>query len=154
MLGPGDKLPAFELPDQTGLARSFKDLVGLKGLILFVYPRDMTSGCTTEAREFQERLGQFEDLGFHLAGLSRDPVASHQKFAHKLALAYPLLSDPGTGLIKALGAWGERTMYGKKVEGPQRATFAVGKDGRLKRVYAKVKPAGHAERVLAELRAG
>lgn len=79
-------------------------------------------------------------------------MASHQKFAHKLALAYPLLSDPGTEVIRALGAWGEKTLYGKKVEGPQRSTFVAGRDGRLIRVYAKAKSAGHAEQVLKDLR--
>jgi peroxiredoxin Q/BCP len=152
MLNPGDKLPPFELPDQTGQARVFKDLCGPKGLVIFVYPKDMTGGCTTEAREFQERHAQFDDLGFHLAGLSKDPVASHQRFANKLALDYPLLSDLETGLIRALGAWGEKNMYGKKVEGTVRGTWVADKAGRVRRVYAKVKAPGHAAQVLADLR--
>lgn len=152
MLGPGDKLPAFELPDQTGEARVLKDLSGPKGLVLFVYPKDMTSGCTVEAREFQELRAEFDDLGFHLAGLSKDPVPSHQRFALKLALDYPLLSDPGTDLIRALGAWGEKNMYGKKVEGTVRGTWVVDKSGKIKRVYPKVKAQGHAGQVLADLR--
>lgn len=152
MLKPGDKLPPFELPDQTGQARVFRDLSGPKGLVLFVYPKDLTSGCTTEAREFQELRAQFDDLGYHLAGLSKDPVASHQRFANKLALDYPLLSDPETGLIRVLGAWGEKNMYGKKVEGAVRGTWVVDKAGRVRRVYHKVKAPGHAGQVLADLR--
>lgn len=87
-----------------------------------------------------------------MAGLSRDSVASHQRCAHKLALDFPLLADPETGLIRSLGAWGEKTMYGRRIEGPRRSTFVAGRDGRLLRVYGMVKPAGHAEQVLKDLR--
>lgn len=86
-----------------------------------------------------------------MAGLSRDKVASHAKFAEKLGLKYPLLADPETGLMQALGAWGEKKMYGKATQGAIRSTFVVSASGKLREVYAKVKAKGHAEKVLGDL---
>jgi thioredoxin-dependent peroxiredoxin len=151
MLETGDKLPKFKLPDQSGEAKAFKDLVGPKGLILFVYSRDNTSGCTVEAAEFQAQLKGIQAKGYGVAGLSRDSAASHQKFAAKLGLDYPLLADPETGLIQALGAWGEKKMYGKVSQGPVRSTFVTNQSGKLIMFYPKVKAKGHAAAVTAEL---
>lgn len=151
MLETGDKLPKFKLPDQSGEPKTFKDLAGPKGLVLFVYSRDNTSGCTAEASEFQAELKKLEAKGYGVVGLSRDSVASHQKFAVKLGLGYSLLADPETSLLQALGAWGEKKMYGKASQGAIRSTFVADKSGKLSKVYPKVKAKGHAALVLEEL---
>ena len=151
MLSPGDQLPKFNLPDQSGREKKFTDLAGPKGLVLFVYSKDNTSGCTAEASEFQELLGRFGQAGYGVAGLSRDKVPSHAKFAEKLGLSYGILADPECVLLKALGAWGEKKLYGKVSEGPLRGTFVADGRGKLVKVYPKVKAKGHAAAVLAEL---
>ncbi len=148
---PGDLIPPFQLPDQSGRARAFADLSGPRGLVLYAYPKDHSSGCATETSEFQEELAQFTARGYGLAGLSKDGVASHAKFAAKLGLGFPLLADPQTGLLKALGAWGVKKMYGKETEGTVRSTYVFDAGGLLVRAYAKVKAQGHAARVLADL---
>lgn len=148
---PGDQLPAFALPDQEDRPRSLADLAGPRGLVLYVYPKDLTSGCTAEALEFEALAAQFQALGWGLAGLSKDPAPSHAKFAAKLGLGFPLLADPGLGLIKALGAWGKKKLYGKEVEGTVRSTYVLAPQGRLLRAYPKAKSKGHAAQVLADL---
>ncbi len=151
MLKPGDKLPKIELPDQEGVKRKLKDLAGPQGLIIFVYSRDNTSGCSAEAAEFQERLAAFKKKGFGVAGLSKDSVASHAKFAAKLGLGYPLLADDDKRLMQELGAWGEKKLYGKLSLGAIRSSFASDAKGKLIRVYPKVKAKGHAQEVLEDL---
>ncbi len=153
MLEQGDKLPKFKLPDQSGRDQNFADLAGKNGLVLFIYSRDNTSGCTAEATEFQAKLTSFRRRGYNVVGLSRDKAASHAKFADKLGLKYSLLADPETGLLQALGAWGEKKMYGKVSQGPIRSTFVADAKGKLVRVYPKVKAKGHAEQVLSDLSA-
>ncbi len=151
MLAAGGFLPSFSLPDQSGAPRSLENLSGPRGLALFVYSKDNTSGCSSEAKEFQERLAAIKALGFGLAGLSKDSPASHAKFAAKLGLGYPLLADPELVLLKALGAWGEKIMYGKPAQGAMRSTLVCDPQGKLLKVYAKVKAAGHAQQVLEDL---
>lgn len=151
MLSPKDKLPDFELPDQSGIPKSFKELAGPNGLILFVYSKDNTSGCTAEAGEFQEKLASLKKLGFGLAGISKDSVQSHLKFADKLGLGYSLLSDPEAGLMQALGSWVEKKRGGKVSMGALRSTFVADGRGEIVMVYPKVKAKGHAAAVLADL---
>lgn len=146
-----DAFPKLKLPDQNGAPRSFADLSGAKGLVVFVYAKDNTSGCATEAAEFQARLAAFGKLGFGVAGVSKDSVKSHQGFAQKQGLRYPLLSDPELALIKALGAWGVKKMYGKEAEGVIRTTVVFDAQGKRLATYPKVKAQGHAARVLADL---
>ena len=153
MLSQGDKLPKFNLPDQSEMAKTFQDLVGKKGLVLFVYSKDNTSGCTNEASEFQAKLTNFRRRGYNVAGLSKDTAASHAKFAAKLGLKYSLLADSELGLLQALGAWGEKKLYGKVSQGAIRSTFVADAKGKLITVYPKVKAKGHAEQVLADLSA-
>lgn len=146
-----ENYPKLKLPDQSGAPKAFADLTGAKGLVVFVYAKDNTSGCATETAEFQARLAEFAKLGFGVAGVSRDSVKSHQGFAQKQGLSYPLLSDPGLELIKSLGAWGVKKMYGKEVEGAIRTTVVFDSQGRRLATYPKVKAQGHAARVLADL---
>ena len=145
------KAPVFKLADQTGQERTLADLSGPKGLILYVYPKDSTSGCTLEAQEFRDHLPDFKQAGYQVAGLSKDSVKSHQNFAGKHDLGFPLLSDPEAGLIKALGSWGEKKMAGKTYEGIIRSTYVLDTRGHLVKTYAGVKAKGHAAQVLADL---
>ncbi len=151
MIEAGAKMPQFSLADQSGEEKTYADLAGPKGLVLFTYSRDNTSGCTAESTEFQERLARYEKLGFGVAGLSRDSVPSHRKFAAKLGLGYPILSDPETGLLQDLGAWGSKKVQGEVKSGPVRSTVVADEKGRVVRSYTKVKPKGHAQAVLEEL---
>ena len=151
MLQTGKKIPRFKLPDQSGREKTLADLIGANGLVLYVYPKDNTGGCTAEALEFRDRLDLFRDKGLEVAGLSKDSVMSHQNFAQKHELNFPLLSDPETGLIQALGAWGEKKMSGRTYMGTNRTTFIFDGKGKLVKAYAKVKAKGHAQQVLDEL---
>ncbi|MBW2527133.1 MAG: peroxiredoxin [Deltaproteobacteria bacterium] len=152
MLDVGDKIPKFALPDQTGKAQRFKDLVGRKGLVLYTYPKDNTSGCTVEAKEFTAELTSFRRRGYNVVGLSKDSVKSHAGFIAKQELKVPLLSDPDAELIQGLGAWGKKTMAGREYMGIIRATFVFDAKGKVLKAYPKVKAKGHAEQVLADLK--
>ncbi|HOO55516.1 MAG TPA: peroxiredoxin [bacterium] len=147
----GKKLPEFSLTDQTEKEKSFKDIAGENGLVIYVYPKDNTSGCTLEALDFRDRMDAFHRLGYGVAGLSKDSVKSHCNFAGKYDLNFPLLSDTSTDYIQALGAWGEKNMYGKKSMGVIRTTVIADGRGKVIRVYPKVKVKGHVEQVLADL---
>lgn len=151
MLQEGDKLPAFALPDETGTARSFDDLKGKAGLILYVYPKDDTPGCTVEAQAFRDHLEPLKALGYQVVGLSKDSAASHCKFIEKYDLTFPLLTDADGKFLEAIGAWGEKKMYGRVSHGIKRSTFVAGPDGTLVKVYPNVRAKGHAERVVKEL---
>jgi thioredoxin-dependent peroxiredoxin len=147
MLEEGDMIPKFSLPDQSGAERTFSDLAGPKGLVIYAYPKDNTSGCTVEAQEFNEELERIVKLGFNVAGISKDSVKSHVGFAGKHGLAFPLLADPELKLLVPLGAYGEKKMYGKPVQGIIRSTFVFGAKGKLLKAWTKVKAAGHARQV-------
>lgn len=151
MLDAGDRIPKFSLPDETGKPKTLKDLAGRKGLVLYTYPKDNTSGCTTEGKEFTALLTKFRRKGYNVVGLSKDSVASHVKFIDKQELRIPLLSDPETELIEGLGAWGKKKMSGREYMGIIRATFIVDAKGKVLKAYPKVKARGHADQVLADL---
>lgn len=144
-------LPPFELPDETGTKRTLEHLAGSAGLVLYVYPKDDTPGCTIEAQDFRDQLGAFAAKGFQVVGLSKDSADSHCQFIGKFGLNFPLLSDADGSFLEAIGAYGEKNLYGKIVKGILRSTFVAAPDGTLLRVYRNVKATGHAERVLAEL---
>ena len=150
MLQAGDKAPAFSLPADTGETIALKDLKG-KPVVLYFYPKDDTPGCTVEACEFRDSWKEVKKSGAVVLGVSPDSVGSHQKFKTKYSLPFPLLADEGHALAEAYGAWGEKSMYGRKYQGILRTTFIIGKDGRIARVFEKVKPKGHAAEVLAAL---
>jgi peroxiredoxin Q/BCP len=150
MLKIGDQAPNFELPSDSGETVRRKDFSG-RSLIVYFYPKDDTPGCTREAIAFSEAMKRFSAAGASIVGISKDSVASHGKFRDKHALKIPLLSDADLSVHKAFGAFGEKTMYGKKVMGTIRSTFVVGPDGTITKVFPSVKVDGHADAVLAVL---
>ncbi|WP_425511260.1 thioredoxin-dependent thiol peroxidase [Pseudomarimonas salicorniae] len=150
MLTVGDKAPAFALQDDQGKTRRSSELKG-KPYVLFFYPKDNTPGCTTEACSFRDHRAAFDKAGIAVFGVSADSSASHAKFVAKYGLNLPLLADPEHKLLEAYGVWTEKSLYGRKFMGIVRSTFAVGADGRVSHAWPKVKPAGHAEEVLAAL---
>ena len=152
MLGTGVKAPDFSLPADDGTTVT---LAGLKGrkVVLYFYPKDDTSGCTKEACGFRDSWKDLQKTGAVVLGVSPDGVSSHQKFRGKYGLPFPLLADTDHRVADAYGAWGEKSMYGKRYLGILRTTFVIDGDGRIARVFEKVKPEGHAGEVLAALRA-
>jgi peroxiredoxin Q/BCP len=148
----GDAAPPFTLPADDGSTVSLAGLLG-RPVVLYFYPKDDTSGCTVEACEFRDRWSDVQATGAVLLGVSPDPVASHVKFRRKHALPFPLLADTDHRVAEAYGVWGEKSMYGRKYLGVRRTTFVIGADGRIRRVFEKVKPRGHAAEVLAALAA-
>lgn len=151
--GVGDTLPDIALETPDGGRVSPGDFAGRK-LVVFFYPKDDTPGCTTEAKDFSALKGEFDKAGVALLGISKDPPKKHQKFIAKYDLTIDLATDPQDGgLSDALGVWTEKSMYGKTYMGMVRTTYLVGVDGRIARVWDKVKVKGHAEDVLAAARA-
>ena len=148
-LSVGDKAPPFDLPSDSGDNVKLGDYSG-KTFVLYFYPKDNTPGCTREAQAFTKLLPKFKKAGVDVLGVSKDSVASHCGFRDKLKLKVPLLSDPDLAVHKAYGAFGEKTMYGKKVQGVIRSTFLIDK-GKIKRAWGSVKVDGHAEAVLEAL---
>jgi thioredoxin-dependent peroxiredoxin len=151
MLQAGDRAPEFTLvSDKAGEVKS----TGLRGkrYVLYFYPKDDTSGCTTEACSFRDNLPDFSNLGVPVYGISPDDVDSHNKFTAKFGLTFPLLADPAHKIAEEFGTWVEKNMYGRKYMGVQRSTFVVGPDGKVEHVWEKVTPADHAQEVLAYLR--
>ncbi len=151
MLQQGDQAPAFQLESDNDGTLSLSAFTGSK-LVLYFYPKDNTSGWTTEALEFQELLPEFEKLGVKIVGVSRDSLQSHEKFRTKQGITFPLLSDPDHTVHESYGAWGEKKMYGKVVQGVIRSTFVIGPDGSFEHVYKNVKAKGHAQKVLADMK--
>lgn len=151
MLKVGDKAPQFTLKSDKGIEVSLSQFLGKKDVILYFYPKDNTSGCTTEACSFRDNLPRIENKNAVVLGVSPDSVKSHQGFIQKQNLNFTLLSDLDHKVSEAYGAWGEKSMYGKKYMGILRTTFVIGKDGKIKKVFEKVKPEGHAEEILEVL---
>jgi thioredoxin-dependent peroxiredoxin len=154
MLEPGTTAPAFTLTDATGQKVSLKDFAG-RDVILYFYPRDDTPGCTKEACGFRDAWDELRELGVAVLGVSADDADSHQRFAAKYRLPFTLLSDPDRSVMTAYDAYGEKTMYGRKVVGVIRSTVWIGPDGRVRRHWARVaNAADHPAKVLAALREG
>lgn len=151
MLQAGDAAPDFTLQDGAGSAVSLRDLRGRK-VIVYFYPKDDTPGCTIEACGFRDQGPGLAGSGAEVLGISPDGVDSHARFAAKFALPFRLLSDPQHQVAEAFGAWGERTLYGRKFMGILRSTFLVDEAGRVARAWPRVRVEGHAEEVLAALR--
>ncbi len=148
---PGSVAPDFTLPSDEGASVTLSELRG-RTIVLYFYPKDDTSGCTTEACEFRDRWADVRRSRALVFGVSPDDVRSHQKFRAKHTLPFPLLADTDHAVAEAYGVWGEKSMYGRKYHGILRTTFIIDGEGRISRVFEKVKPAGHAAEVLAALR--
>ena len=146
----GEALPEFDLATGGGGRLSRGDLQGRR-TVLYFYPKDDTTGCTLEAREFTALLPQFQAKGVQVVGVSPDSEKSHDRFTAKCDIGFPLLSDPDKQLCSAMGVWVEKSMYGRTYMGVERSTFLVGPDGRVEREWRKVKAGGHAEQVLEAL---
>jgi peroxiredoxin Q/BCP len=146
MIQRGDPAPDFELPADDGGRVRLGDLKGRR-VILYFYPKDDTSGCTTQACELRDALPRIDEKGAVVLGVSPDPVSSHQKFRDKYSLNFPLLSDPDHQVSDAYGVWKEKSMYGRKYWGIERSTFIIDEEGVVADVWRKVKPKGHADRV-------
>lgn len=143
----GKPLPPFSLLDDQGQTRTQRDFLG-HWTVLYAYPKDSTPGCTTEACDFRDRWERVQALDVQVFGISRDSVKSHQNFIAKQNLPFRLLSDPEATLLKALGAFGKKMMYGKEVEGIIRSTFLIDPKGILRHTWPKVTVKGHVEEVL------
>ncbi|MGP8035336.1 MAG: peroxiredoxin [Steroidobacteraceae bacterium] len=148
---PGSKVPEFSLPMTGGGSWSLKDAAGRK-LVIYFYPRDMTSGCTREAQDFRDLHGAFRKAGVEIVGVSRDSVAAHDKFAAKESLPFPLLADADERLCRMFDVIKQKSLYGRKYLGVERSTFLLDGAGRLRQEWRKVKVAGHAEAVLEAAR--
>ena len=150
MIGTGDTAPAMTATLSDG---STLDLAAPGGrLLLYFYPKDDTSGCTREAQDFTAMAGEFAAAGAKVVGVSRDEMKKHDKFIAKYELAVPLASDADGAISDAFGTWVQKSMYGRKYMGMERATFLIGADGKVQREWRKVKVPGHAAEVLAAVK--
>jgi peroxiredoxin Q/BCP len=149
-LAAGDRAPAFTLKDHDGKKVSLKDFAGSR-VVLYFYPADDTPGCTKEACQFNDELSSFRSLDVQVIGISPDGAEKHQAFRAKYGLNFTLLSDPDKSVMEKYGAYGEKMMYGKKVQGVIRSTFVVDAKGVIERAYYNVRADGHAGKVLTGL---
>lgn len=151
-LQPGDQAPDFTLPTDGGGDLTLSSLKG-RPVVVYFYPRDDTSGCTREAQDFTTLAPDFAATGATVVGISRDTVKSHDKFKAKYTLAVTLASDADTAVQQAYGVWVEKTLYGRTSLGTERSTFLIDREGRIRQIWRKVKVPGHAEAVLAAVKA-
>jgi peroxiredoxin Q/BCP len=140
----------FELYDQSGKLRKLSDYSG-KWILLYFYPKDDTPGCTTEACSLRDSFKQLEELGIQVLGVSKDSVKSHEKFANKYNLNFPILSDESTEVIKSYGAWGKKKFMGREFEGTLRMSFLINESNEIVKVYENVNPSVHAGEILTDL---
>ena len=150
MINEGDKAPSITAIASDGSSVNLASPG--QSLVLYFYPKDDTSGCTREAEDFTSLAGQFRDAGVKVVGLSRDSMKSHEKFIGKYGLSVPLVSDEDGAISDAFGTWVEKSMYGRKYMGMERATYLIGADGRVLKAWRKVKVPQHAEEVLTAAR--
>ena len=145
----GDKAPEILGKDENGKEIRLSDFQGRK-LVLYFYPKDNTSGCTAEACSLRDGYGELQAKGYEVVGVSKDSAASHQKFKAKHQLPFPLIADVDHALLEAMGAWGEKTMYGKKVFGTIRTTFVINEEGIIERIFTgkQVNTKEHAAQLL------
>jgi peroxiredoxin Q/BCP len=152
MIKTGEPAPPFALTDAAGKQVALEDLAG-RDVVLYFYPKDDTPGCTKEACGFRDALTELRKMGVEVLGVSPDSAASHAAFAEKYRLPFRLLSDPDKRVMETYGAWGEKTLYGRKTTGVIRSTVWIGPDGRVRRHWARVSDAEkHPDQVLAALK--
>ena len=151
MMKIGDKAPEVLGKDENGKEVLLSDFKGRK-LVLYFYPKDNTSGCTAEACSLRDHHQQLQEAGYDVVGVSKDSAASHVKFKEKHELPFPLIADIDHTLLEAMGAWGEKNMYGKKVMGTIRTTFIITEEGVIEKIFSgkEVKTKEHAQQILAE----
>ena len=147
----GTKAPSFKAPDQEGVVRSLKDYAG-KWVILYFYPKDDTPGCTKEACSFRDGFAKFKRAGIEVIGVSVDSVKKHAKFVEKYSLPFTLLSDEDKKIVEAYGVWGEKKFMGRTYMGTNRVSYLINPEGKISKVYDKVKPEEHADEVLADVK--
>jgi peroxiredoxin Q/BCP len=152
MLEPGDPAPPVTRPDTSGKQVSLKDFAG-QDVILYFYPKDDTTGCTAEACSFRDAEASFRGAKTKVIGISKDSVVRHDKFKKKYELNFPLVSDEDGKICEKYGTWVEKSLYGRKYMGIERATFLIDKTGTVAKVWHKVKVPGHVDEVLKELKA-
>lgn len=150
MLKAGDKAPDFKLKADNGETVSLKDYKGKK-IVLYFYPKDMTSGCTAEACDFRDSIKKFEKKNTVVIGVSADDTKSHTKFKEKYDLPFTLLSDESKKMLEDYGVWQQKSMYGRKYMGIVRTTFVIDEKGKIQKIYEKVSVPGHIEDVLQNL---
>ena len=149
-LKEGDAAPTFTALTNGGQTVSLADYAG-RPVILYFYPRDDTPGCTKEACAFRDAFADFTSKGAVVLGVSADSVKSHEKFIHKFKLPFTLLADEDKRIVEAYGVWGEKSFLGRRYQGIHRVTFLIGGDGRIQKIWPKVKPVEHAAEVLTAL---
>lgn len=149
-ISAGVQAPDFSLPDDEGRKHSLSDYRG-KPVVLYFYPKDNTSGCTKEACGFRDDYSAYQDTGVTILGVSPDTSKSHANFKSKYELPFTLLADTDREVIKAYGVWGLKKLYGREYEGVLRTTFLIDKNGKIAKVFEKVKPASHSAEILAAL---
>ena len=147
MICEGQALPKFQLSDSDGNIVKSNELKGKK-LVIYFYPKDFTPGCTIEADEFSKDYNKFQKAGIEIIGISKDDVESHKKFCKKMKIPYILLADTKTEVSKLFGVWGKKNFMGREYMGIKRSTFLVNEDGKIFKVFEKVKPKGHSKEVL------
>lgn len=150
-LTPGQAAPDITLPDQNGDSWKLGDHRG-KPVVVYFYPKDDTPGCTNQACDIRDNWAEFTELGVPVVGISPDDVASHARFAEKYDLPHTLLADPDRTVISEYGAWGERNVFGKTVEGVLRSSVVIDADGNIAQVFAKIQPKQQSEKSLAKVR--
>lgn len=151
MLKEGDKAPDFTLIADTGEKISLSKFKGKK-IVLYFYPKDNTSGCTAEACDFRDNLKVFNKKNVVVIGVSKDSIESHKKFKEKYKLPFLLLSDETLDVLKSYGVWKEKTLYGKKFMGVERTTFIIDEDGKIEKIFPKVKVKGHIEEIIKNIK--
>jgi peroxiredoxin Q/BCP len=149
-LKEGDLAPDFTTTATDGSSVSLSSFRG-KPIILYFYPKDDTPGCTKESCAFRDLYSEFKAKGAEVIGVSTDSIKSHQKFAEKFKLPFLLLADESKAIVQAYGVWGEKMFMGRRYQGTHRVTFLIGRDGRIARIWPKVKPEEHASEVLSAL---
>jgi thioredoxin-dependent peroxiredoxin len=150
-LEEGQKAPDFSLKSDDGKTYSLSQFKGKEEVLLYFYPKDDTPGCTKEACSFRDTFPHFTKKGVQVLGVSNDDLESHSKFRSKYNLNFPLLSDPDHKVSEEYGAYKEKNNYGKKYWGIERSSFIIDKDGKIKKIFRRVKVDGHTEEILANL---
>lgn len=150
LLKIGQKAPSFSLKNESGETLTLKSFAGKK-LVIYFYPKDDTPGCTKESCDFRDHFGRIQKSGAAVIGVSKDSVASHQKFKTKYSLPFTLLSDEEGKMCEAYGVWKEKSMYGRKYMGIERTTFIIDENGKVAKIYPKVSVTGHVDEVMKDI---